>query len=255
MTTYKTTSKNEDGFTLVELAIVMIIIGLLIGGILKGQALIENARISAGVSQLKGTDSAVSTFRDAYNAFPGDMTAANAAARIPNCAAAPCNNNGNGNGRLALDPSVLPALATEESAFWAQLSAADIMGGIVPQAAAVALNQSHPEFEVAGSIRVGYYNGLAAITGNPTAAPNLPRAGHYLAVGTLTAVIAAAASDVLSPGQAFRLDTKIDDGSPNTGSIIGAGTTAVNCMTAGVTGAYATARQGADCSLYMRIQG
>ena len=50
---------SEQGFTLVELAIVMVIIGLLIGGILKGQELIANARISSTVSQLKGLDAAL----------------------------------------------------------------------------------------------------------------------------------------------------------------------------------------------------
>ena len=64
---------SEQGFTLVELAIVMVIIGLLIGGILKGQELISNAKISSTIAQLKGLDAAMNTFQDKYNAIAGDM--------------------------------------------------------------------------------------------------------------------------------------------------------------------------------------
>lgn len=255
MKTYELNSKKESGFTLVELAIVMIIIGLLIGGILKGQELIANARIAAAVSQLKGVDSAVSTFRDAYNAFPGDMTAANAAARIPNCAAAPCNTGGNADGRLANAPSVVPTLALEGDIFWAQLAAADIMGGIVPQAAAIALGQSHPEFEIGAGLRAGYI-GTGALANRTAAAAG--RAGHYIGTGNLGAISGSGvASFALSPGQAFRIDTRIDDGQPNTGSVMGAGAAAAGgCASAGaVTGVYNTALDQALCDIYMRIQG
>src|SRR5882757_8429247 len=92
-----TVRRSEQGFTLVELAIVMIIIGLLIGGVLKGQELIANARVASTVSQIKGIDAATSTFQDKYNGMPGDL--ANANNRLQNCLAAPCLAAGaNGNG-------------------------------------------------------------------------------------------------------------------------------------------------------------
>ena len=62
---------SQAGFTLVELAIVMIIIGLLIAGVLKGQELIGNARVTATVAQIKGIDAATSTFKDTYSDLPG----------------------------------------------------------------------------------------------------------------------------------------------------------------------------------------
>src|SRR5690349_8212917 len=95
-------SRSEAGFTLVELAIVMIIIGLLIAGVLKGQQLITNAKVTAQVAQVKSIDAATSSFKDMYNALPGDIT--NAANRLPNCgaapAAAPCNQAGGGDGLI-----------------------------------------------------------------------------------------------------------------------------------------------------------
>jgi prepilin-type N-terminal cleavage/methylation domain-containing protein len=102
------TQKNmraQAGFTLVELAIVMIIIGLLIAGVLKGQALIQNAQVTATVAQTKAIEATTTTFRDTYNALPGDITtpqpscigrtipcgsAAPTSASRKACASAPC---------------------------------------------------------------------------------------------------------------------------------------------------------------------
>ena len=102
MTTF---TQNEKGFTLVELAIVLVIVGLLIGGILKGQELIANAQVTATMNQMTGMDAATSTFRDKYNAFPGDM--GGAATRLPNCNT-PCGGTGNGNGTIDVIAGVSP---------------------------------------------------------------------------------------------------------------------------------------------------
>lgn len=74
---------KQRGFTLVELAIVMTIIGLLIGGILKGQEMIQNARVTATIAQVKAIEAATTTFRDAYNGMPGDLV--RAGTRVPGC--------------------------------------------------------------------------------------------------------------------------------------------------------------------------
>ena len=76
--------RGQAGFTLVELAIVMIIIGLLIAGVLKGQALIGNAKVTAQVAQVKAIDAATSTFKDMYAGLPGDILTPGT--RLPNCA-------------------------------------------------------------------------------------------------------------------------------------------------------------------------
>lgn len=88
---------TKNGFTLVELAIALMVIGLLIGGVLKGQELIENARVTQTVRQLKSYDAATLIFRNTYNALPGDIKRPN---RIPNCTDEACSMAGDGNGRI-----------------------------------------------------------------------------------------------------------------------------------------------------------
>jgi prepilin-type N-terminal cleavage/methylation domain-containing protein len=68
---------SQAGFTLVEIAIVLIIIGLLIGGIIQGQAMIQNARVKRLVSDFDGMRAAVLTFQDRFSQLPGDENNAN----------------------------------------------------------------------------------------------------------------------------------------------------------------------------------
>jgi prepilin-type N-terminal cleavage/methylation domain-containing protein len=61
------------GFTLIELSIVLVIIGLIIAGVVAGQTLVEQARFSRVISDVNNYKTAVNTFRVKYNAFPGDL--------------------------------------------------------------------------------------------------------------------------------------------------------------------------------------
>lgn len=62
----------QSGFTLVEIAIVLVIIGLLLGGVLKGQELIENGRVKNAASDLNGVSAAYNSYMDRYRRLPGD---------------------------------------------------------------------------------------------------------------------------------------------------------------------------------------
>jgi len=86
-------SSNQKGFTLVEIAIVMVIIGLLIGGVLKGQEMINNAKVKRVVKQADELRAAVMTFYDKYGQYPGDE----------NSPLFPPSDtiNGDGNGQIA----------------------------------------------------------------------------------------------------------------------------------------------------------
>lgn len=109
--------RKQQGFTLVEIAIVLVIIGLLLGGILKGQELITSARVRNIADQNSGVQAAYYGFVDRFRQVPGDWPAANAKLAIPGV-----ENGGNGNGRLDDD-------WTEALALWEQLSKAGFIQG------------------------------------------------------------------------------------------------------------------------------
>ena len=64
--------KGQSGFTLVEIAIVLVIIGLLLGGVLKGQEMITNAKVSKVENDYKGITAAILAYQDRYGVLPGD---------------------------------------------------------------------------------------------------------------------------------------------------------------------------------------
>ncbi len=66
--------KKQQGFTLIEIAIVLVIIGLLTGGVLKGQELIQGAKVSKTISMMNELKTSVFGFQDRYRALPGDMS-------------------------------------------------------------------------------------------------------------------------------------------------------------------------------------
>ena len=69
--------KKQSGFTLIEIAIVLVIIGLLLGGVLKGQEMMTNAKIKRISNDFNGISAAVFSYLDRYSAFPGDDPNAN----------------------------------------------------------------------------------------------------------------------------------------------------------------------------------
>src|SRR5476649_1788794 len=69
--------RQQSGFTLVEIAIVLVIIGLLLGGILKGQEMIVQAKVKNSISDFSGVSAAYYGYQDRYRAIPGDDIGAN----------------------------------------------------------------------------------------------------------------------------------------------------------------------------------
>jgi prepilin-type N-terminal cleavage/methylation domain-containing protein len=69
--------RHQSGFTLIEIAIVLVIIGLLLGGILKGQELITQGRIRNVANDFQAMTAGINLYQDRYRSLPGDDAGAN----------------------------------------------------------------------------------------------------------------------------------------------------------------------------------
>jgi prepilin-type N-terminal cleavage/methylation domain-containing protein len=125
-------SHRAVGFTLIELSIVLVIIGLLVGAIVVGQEMIEGAAIRAQISQIDKYNTAVNTFRMRYNYLPGDMpTQVAGQFGFYNTGMTGVTGLGDGNGVIQ-DYNNIPGLiylAGEPMVFWRHLSDANLIGG------------------------------------------------------------------------------------------------------------------------------
>ncbi|MCA3069157.1 MAG: prepilin-type N-terminal cleavage/methylation domain-containing protein [Rhodocyclaceae bacterium] len=112
---------HQRGFTLIEIAIVLVIIGLLLGGVLKGQELITSARVRNLISVQDGVKAAFFGFQDRFRAYPGDYN--QASQNIANMTTTCGGGNGNGNGVIDATPVLESILA------WEHLSKAGFITG------------------------------------------------------------------------------------------------------------------------------
>ena len=116
--------RKANGFTLIEIAIVLVIIGLLLGGVLKGQELITGARVRNLISQQDGVKAAFFGFQDRYRALPGGLRVGDTNINCP----VPGLLDGNGNGRIEA-PNLTPAGIYEDLQAWSHLTGAGFLNG------------------------------------------------------------------------------------------------------------------------------
>lgn len=129
--------KKQKGFTLIEIAIVLVIIGLLVGGVLQGQELIENSRVKQAVKDMNGTAAAIFAYQDRYGRLPGDD--GNAAALAARGATWAGVSAGNANGLLQINANQTFTGAGEGQEIWQHLRAAGFISGNPADAGVLAL--------------------------------------------------------------------------------------------------------------------
>ena len=112
------------GFTLVEIAIVLVIIGLLLGGVLKGQEMITQGRIKNSIIDFTGVTAAYYAYIDRYKALPGDDSQANMRWSI-----LPSGASGNGDGIVNGVYNATGTGLVESQMFWMHLRAAGLVTG------------------------------------------------------------------------------------------------------------------------------
>lgn len=191
--TFSKSPRPPQGFTLIEIAVVLVIVGLLIGGIMKGQDMISSAKVKNLGQDLRNVGTYAMAYQDKYRALPGDDNAA--AAHVSGTAASTPGSVGNG----LIEGAWNSTTDTDESfLFWQHVRLAGIAGGSTEKTAAEYI----PKNANGGPIGV--------TSTNPTS-------------GTWSASLYACTSNVTG-AMARQLDTTMDDGNTATGSLRVAGT-------------------------------
>jgi hypothetical protein len=227
-------SKNsEAGFSLVELAIVLLVIGLIIGGILKGQELLESARLKSLLTQVNEYRVATSIFLEKYGALPGDYDKAKEYIDDK-------LQNGNGDGKIDGPGLASHGAGHEALSFWSHLAAAGLISPPGENSSG-----GHATFgKGAPSTRIG--GGFTIVYGE------FDSAKHWFVAGTENGDKGNGA--LLTPMQALSLDQKIDSGNPLNGQFRvkeGAGAAPNSCITN--RGLYNSKTKTAACVVYFML--
>jgi prepilin-type N-terminal cleavage/methylation domain-containing protein len=213
--------RKQSGFTLIEIAIVLVIIGLLLGGVLKGQELINSAKVKNLAGDFKNIPVFIYGYQDKFKTLPGDdsntpthLSGASPCTGAPTVVAGKCNV---GNGVIDGNWNDTSA-ASESYVFWQHIRLADLAPGSTDTTATNYL----PVNAAGGSI--GIQSGTTSNTATPinaTAGANAIRGSYVIcSAGILGKFVK-------------QLDTQMDDGNPASGTMMaGVATAAGTPMTA-----------------------
>ena len=247
----------RQGFTLIELAIVLVIIGLLAGGVLVGQSMMRSAELRSVVTDHGKFVSAIKSFKDQYFALPGDMpnatqfwgASAAGAACATTAAVGTATCDGNADGKVI---GGLPATTNEAFRFWQHLANAGLIegrftgikAGVVDWSASTA---NSPQFRGSNTLWFTWN------WGSPSAGNTNWYAGDYgnrLSIGEAVAN-AEPYGTPFTPEEAWGIDIKMDDGKPGRGRVLA--TNRDSCDTSAsetdYTGEYLLTNNTRICSL------
>ena len=197
----KVLQTQHPAFSLVEIAVVLVIVGLLIGAVLKGQDLLHNARLNTIITQINQYRLATTTFLDRYSALPGDydMASKHIASHL---------KDGNSNG-IIQGPGAASYTSGENhqaTSFWAHLAAADLIPdpGTKEQSGSISPNHGFPATKLGGGFTVSH-------------APEKTMDGHWFIIGRQTGQNTK--GGLFTPKDALAIMQKIDTPDPFSGSV------------------------------------
>lgn len=222
---------GSRGFTLLEISMVIVIIGLIAGGITVGRVILAQSRLDSVMNEFAKYTSAFQQFKEKYNALPGDMAnatsfwAGGSVTCLYGASTGVATCNGNGNGQIADQTNYTGGVAgnrTESHRAWQQLGFAGLIeGGYTGQ-----FENSAPVVVTPG-VRVPK-TGLQSGTGwhvyyvgsqSGTATFFDGNYGHIFYLGAAVYQVAATTKGVVYSTDMITLDTKYDDGKPAYGKI------------------------------------
>lgn len=217
------------GFTLIELSLVLVIIGLIIGGVMVGSDLIKSSEIRGQITQIEKLISASNTFRLKYNGLPGDIKESEARAFglfSVTCSYIGYYGYGDNNGIITagtgavMSPPTRANLSAEPFLFFRQLTDANLIEGRYGRA----LNCG-AESGVIPASGVGAFLPPSKIGTNGFLEVNSPGdKKNYLILTTVNGFVGvggiAAGNNPLTAHEAYQIDLKTDDGLPGSGAII-----------------------------------
>ena len=243
---------NKKGFSLVELSIVLIIIGLLVGGVTGGSKLIQNAKLNSVMSELQQYQTAYQTFILTYDGKPGDITDAKSYWTSANLA------NGNGNGEIdgnykySSNVESTQPVSTEMANAWLQLS----LSGIIPQSTDGSLSAA-PSAVVGKNVPTSKFSsGSFYILWDGLGAFSSQGITNFVHLGKIASSDNSVMGGVMIASHMQKIDKKLDDGKGVSGSVRGYngnGETDCGIIWAASSGAYKLSSDKPHCRLVYKL--
>jgi prepilin-type N-terminal cleavage/methylation domain-containing protein len=196
---------RQQGFTLIELSIVLVIIGLIVGGVLVGQTLIRQANLQSVMTDITKIKTAINAYRGKYDALPGDDSQAQrwfGATACPdyNPPISTCNGNNNG---------TIESIGNWNETYMAPMHLS--LAGLIPGSYTGKYGDTSTNLWPPSKLSQGVYR----IGNDPTV---YGRTGHYIQLGTPAAFFTA--GSVLNVPDAYFIDLKMDDGQADGGNVM-----------------------------------
>ena len=189
--------KNNKGFTLIEIAMAMMIIALIIGAVMVGRNLVDSSRNVKVVKEFTNYQQAVSTFYDIHTALPGDMATASSVWG---------GTNGNGNEQIEEDFAL--SGGGESTHAWNHLD----FEGLIENVQSHSFGPTGLEYYIGNIVTsvvdsgVYYFDYVASF-------------GNFMELGAFAVALTAPNAAVINPAEAFFIDNKLDDGLSTQGRV------------------------------------